>query len=138
MTLPSRPLPVEIREDDFENKVLDAAVRFGWRVHAERKATTARDADGKATTTITPIKGHRGFFDLTLVHPVHGVVFAELKARKGRLGPGQQEWQDTAAVHDVPGSRVIVELWRPADWAYIEVLLRDGPDEYRTRFRTTQ
>lgn len=107
------------------------AIRYGWRCHAERHGRPAPDAKAQPT----PIKGHRGWPDFTAVHPHRGIIFAELKAAKGRFGPGQQDWIDDLARFDLPGSLVLVEVWRPADWDYIEVALRDGFDVYRDQYR---
>lgn len=116
-------------ENSFEDALIALAVHYGWRCHAERRARTA---DGNV---ITAIKGHRGYPDVTLVHPTHGIIFAELKSAKGRMGPGQPEWIADLAHYDKPGSPVLVEIWRPADWEWIELCLRDGLDTYRQHCR---
>lgn len=115
-------------EENFEDALLDMAVRYGWRVHAERPAHTA----DRVTTSI---KGHRGFPDFTAVHAVRGIILAELKSAKGKFGPGQPEWITAFAHHDYDGSPVLVEVWRPKDWDAIEVAMRDGFEEYRAKFR---
>lgn len=70
-----------------------------------------------------------------MAHPTKGIILAELKTERGSLGPGQREWIDTLAVHDVPGSPVLVEIWRPRDWSNILIALIDGVDDYRMRCR---
>ena len=119
-------------ERPFEDALLKLAITLGWRVHAERPAPSRRDGDEGFRTHI---KGHRGFPDIVLAHPDHGLIVAELKTARGRLGPGQQEWQDDLVPLDRPGSKVLIELWRPADWSAIELALTEGFDAYRTRYR---
>lgn len=130
----ARPVRLDNSEEAFENKVLSAAVSYGWRVHAERKSRVTFDRFGNKRTD-TPIKGHRGYPDVTMVHRRHGIILAELKTEKGKLGEGQPEWIGDLALHDAPGSPVLVELWRPADWDAIVVALRDGLEAYRARYR---
>lgn len=121
-------------EEPFENALLKLAVTLGWLVHASRKAHR-KSSDGNEADYRTPIKGHRGFPDVVLSHADHGLIVAELKTAKGRLGPGQPEWIASLVPLDYPGSRVLIELWRPADWPWIEIALRDGLDAYRQRVR---
>lgn len=85
----------------------------------------------------TAIKGHQGWPDIVVAHPTKGIVVAELKSARGTLGPGQREWVDVFAVYDQPGSPILVEIWKPADWAAIEVCLNEGVHVYRARFRVT-
>lgn len=120
-------------EEPFENALLKLAVTHGWLVHASRKAH--RKSPDNDNVYRTPIKGHRGFPDIVLSHPDHGLIIAELKSAKGRYGPGQKEWVDSLVPLDRPGSEVLIELWRPADWPWIEIALRDGLDAYRHRVR---
>jgi hypothetical protein len=130
----ARPVQMHVSENAFEDKLLAAAAAHGWRCHAERKATVSVDRFGKKRV-ITPIKGHAGYVDVTMAHASRGIVFAELKTDKGRLGEGQPEWITTLAHYDVPGSPVLVEVWRPADWDAIIVCLAEGVGTYRARFR---
>lgn len=50
----------------------------------------------------------------------HGVlIFAELKAEKGRLSPAQERWRNVLqAVESL--HPVMWRLWRPSDWPLIE------------------
>lgn len=100
-------------EDDFKDWVIELATRLGWRVHHARPARTQRGYR-------TPIQGHRGFPDLALARA--GVVWlVELKAERGRFGPGQREWLAEL------GDRAVV--WRPADRdRIVEVLSAPRPD----------
>lgn len=60
-----------------------------------------------------------GFPDLVFVGP-GGVLFAELKAEKGRVRPEQTAW--LSAIRQA-GARAA--LWRPSDWPEIQRELRD-------------
>lgn len=61
-------------------------------------------------------KSQPGFPDLVLVHRDTGrVIFAELKAEKGRVTDAQQEWLSLL------GKQSEAHLWRPADWLSGEV-----------------
>ena len=55
------------------------------------------------------------------------MIFAELKAEKGKVKPQQQEWLDAldnARSKDKPGHTHIVAVWRPSDLDDIERILR--------------
>lgn len=105
-----------VSEDSFEDTVIELAMRRGWRVHAERRARTK-------DKWVTPIKGHKGYVDLTMVR--QGIIiFAELKSHRGRLRPDQKLW--LAALEDakaILSGTVEVYVWRPKDWAEIEQVL---------------
>lgn len=89
-------------EAELETTVVDAGRWLGYHVHAQRPA---RRADGSYHVAI---KGDAGWPDVVLVG--YGVAFVlELKASKGRLRPGQQEWIDRWA--QVPG--VHAQVLRP-------------------------
>lgn len=81
-------------EKQFQDHVMLVARRLGWLIyhtHDSRRSVP-------------------GFPDLVLVHPRHGVLFRELKTKKGRVSPDQKDWiaQLTAAGSDA-------DIWRPAD-----------------------
>jgi hypothetical protein len=69
------------------------------------------------------IRSTAGFPDLVLVHPVHGLVFLELKSERGRTTPAQEEWLEALAVAGVY-ARVI----RPTDLisGVVEQILKGG------------
>ena len=70
-------------ESDCQRTIVDAAATFGYRVLSIRPALNRR-GDYR-----TPIQGDPGYPDLTLVHPVAGVHFVELKRWPNRLEPSQ-------------------------------------------------
>lgn len=75
------------RESACQDAIVDAAMRAGWMVHAERPATT------RSGRWATPVQGHPGFPDLVLVHERRRtIVFVELKRRPNTLEPDQLRW----------------------------------------------
>lgn len=60
-----------------------------------------------------------GFPDLVLVHPVHGVVWMELKSEKGRTTADQDRW---IALLQEAGERAGV--FRPSEWDFVEQVLK--------------
>lgn len=69
----------QLTEKQFQAQVVQMAAFFGWRHYHNLYA----------------IGSDRGYPDLTLVHPRHGVLWLELKGPRGRPGPAQEEWIDT-------------------------------------------
>lgn len=59
----------------------------------------------------------KGWPDLTMRHPVHGVIVAELKSKRGRVTPEQHEWMDS--LFDA-GLRVY--LWKLGKTKWSEVI----------------
>ena len=102
-------------EKDFQEQVIDIAHTYGWFVaHSKpcrlgKKTMTAWGADGK------------GFPDLTLVHPMHGLLFRELKQDRNYATPEQREW----------GRRLIEAggnwaVWKPRDYETVVLCLASG------------
>lgn len=92
-------------EDECEDAIIQAAKMAGWRVHAERKA-------GSGANWRTPIKGDRGYPDLTMVKG-KSLLFIELKRDvTGKIGPGQDEWID--ALDNVAGVQAMI-VYVPSD-----------------------
>lgn len=100
-------------EAQFGAAVVEMARLLGWRVAHFRPARTLAGWR-------TPVAADgTGFPDLVLVRGDR-LVFAELKAARGRPTDEQSAW--LAALAGV--ERVDVALWRPADWDAIERALR--------------
>ena len=98
-------LPPPVSESDFQARVIELAIRHGWRVVHHPDSRRATDA---------------GWVDLVLGHEARGeVIFAELKTDVGRVRKDQLWWH---AVLKRAGCRVY--LWRPGDWSEIEAVLR--------------
>lgn len=92
-----------IAERDFQRQVLDLARILGW--HAYHPALSKWS--------------ERGWPDLALVRPPR-LVFAELKAERGRTTEHQERW--LGLLRDCAGVEVF--LWRPADLEQIAAVLR--------------
>lgn len=107
-------------EDDLLGAIIDLARYGGWMIHHGRPARTN-------SGWRTPIQGDIGFPDLVLAHPRHGIVFAELKSRTGRLTTAQWAWADILdAAARLAGDAVHVYTWRPADWPDIVAIITPG------------
>jgi len=89
-------------EAELQQAVQHLASLLGWKYyHAPDNRPNARGAIQK----IVP-----GFPDLLLVHPERRwLIFAELKAEKGRLTPAQKNWLTWL------GRIAEVYVWRPRD-----------------------
>lgn len=94
----------KIRERDFEDRVIAEARIRGWLCAHFRPAMNRRGV------WATPMQGDTGFPDLVLVRPPR-VLFAELKAEKGRTSDKQRRW--LSALWKCLG--VETYLWRPSD-----------------------
>lgn len=101
---------IGLSEDEFKQRVIDAAIQCGWRVHHSRPARTK---EGWRTA----VQGHAGLPDLVLAR--NGVVLlAELKTDRAQPTLAQRGWLSAAG----PAGR----LWRPADWPDILTELATG------------
>lgn len=90
-----------VPEAALQAMVIHLAQLRGWRVAHFRPAMVG----GR---WMTPVQADgAGFPDLCMAHPQHGVIFAELKAARGRLTTDQQHWQ---AVLTAAGARH--HVWR--------------------------
>lgn len=109
---------LQASEASFQRSVMELAQIGGWKLahhHDSRRQIRPGVHVGDRSAA--------GFPDLVLCRGVR-VIFAELKAEKGRLSPAQKEW--LAALRVVEGDaagRVLVRVWRPSDWLEIERLL---------------
>ena len=61
-----------------------------------------------------------GFPDLCMVHPLHGLVFVELKTTKGTITDPQWNWLTKLYAHSLVG------VWRPAMMSELCKFLRTG------------
>jgi len=98
-------LAAYVREADFQEQVVQLAGLLGWAVW--------HDTDAR--------RNHAGFPDLVLVRD--RVVFAELKAQRGRLTGGQEAF--LARLADAGAE---THVWRPGDWPAIHATLNARKD----------
>lgn len=98
-------------EKEFQANVVELAQTCGWRIHHDR-------GDYREC-----IAGDPGFPDLVLARGGR-IVFAELKAEKGKLSDFQVEWltelagewgSNQGAYIGGQGGRLEVAVWRPSD-----------------------
>jgi hypothetical protein len=100
-----------VTEAQFTGTVIHAARVLNWRVAHFRPARTAHGWR-------TPVQGDGvGWPDLVCVRKDR-LVFAELKAPRGKVTPAQQQWLEDL------GRCAETYLWREADWERIEAVLR--------------
>lgn len=106
MSKAEHPLAYEVKEKQLQATIIGLAREHGWAIY--------HPYDSR--------KSVPGYPDLTLVHPVHGVVWLELKVqdtRKGRLSEHQVAWLDLLRT---AGQRAWVI--RPLDMGFVEQVLR--------------
>jgi hypothetical protein len=108
-----------ISEKAFTAQVIKLAQYLGWRTAHFRPAMTKRGR------WVTAVQGDgAGFPDLVLVKQGK-LIFAELKAEKGRLSEAQDAWvADLANCETSIGVGVMTYVWRPSDIEEIEEVLR--------------
>lgn len=81
VTAPPRP-----SEQACQETIVDAAMKAGWLVHAQRPARTTRGWR-------TAVQGHAGFPDLVLITPSRTELhIVELKRKPNKLEPAQDIW----------------------------------------------
>lgn len=95
-------------EAAFQKRVIEYAMRCGWWVAHFPRA----NPEGRWRTPVSA--NAKGYVDCTLVRGP-ALIFAELKAEKGRLRPEQKVWIEKLMA---TGNEVYV--WRPSDWPEIE------------------
>lgn len=95
-------------ERAFQDKVIAMAIMYGWKVQHTRPSLLP--GGGWATH----IQGHIGFPDLVLAHRDRGVIYAELKAERGKVSPSQTDWLET-----LTATGAETYLWRPRDFQFI-------------------
>ena len=103
----------QISEEAFTAQVIHLARWFGWKVAHFRPAMTKRGR------WVTAVQGDgAGFPDLVLVR-ANRLIFAELKAERGRLAPKQEAWLES-----LKNAGMQACLWRPGDIDQIERILK--------------
>lgn len=78
-------------EAELQKAILDAARQFGWLVYHTHDSR----------------RSQAGFPDLVMVKGSR-IIFAELKAEKGRLSPAQLTW-----INALQNTYAEVYVWRP-------------------------
>jgi hypothetical protein len=99
-----------VSEHELQATIVDACRVLGYRVAHFRPARTA-------SGWCTPMTGDEGFPDLICARPGR-VLALELKAARGRLGPGQAEWLEA-----MQGAIVHAKVVRPAELDELLALL---------------
>lgn len=95
--------PRPITEKQFMQKVIDLARLRGWLVYH----------------TFDSRKSEPGFPDLVCVHGrQQRVVYAELKADKGKVSAFQERW-----LTELAATGAEVAVWRPADFEWVQRVL---------------
>lgn len=119
-----QPLPVGLKEAGFDTHLLRFARFFQWRAMHTRASYTK---DGRS---LTALSGDAGYFDWTLMHPVHGVRFVELKVGYNKPSDAQVEWWRVARA---AGLQAFV--WWPKDWLTEVLPVLAGEEIARPRFQ---
>ena len=101
-----------ISEKDFLKTIIDYAHLRGWSIAHFRTSMTQ---SGRWATAVQA--DGAGFPDLVIVR--EKVIYAEVKANKGRLSPDQVEWRERLL-----GAHQTYYCWMPSDWDFIVELLR--------------
>lgn len=105
-----------MKESEFQRQVIQLAQLHGFRVAHFRGVKTP-------TGYRTPVAADgAGFPDLVIAK--RGlIIFAELKAEKGRLSVEQEKWIESLGPSTE--SRLVV-VWRPSDWDAIVRAIVNG------------
>ena len=101
-------MAAEVTETQFKNWVIELAQTCGWLIHHD---LPAQYASGRWAT---PVQGFAGFPDLVLAHKSGQLMFAELKAEKGKTSTRQETWLGILALAGVENY-----VWRPSDKEFI-------------------
>lgn len=111
MTAGYQPLAaLAIDEATFQAQVIELAELLGWTVLHVRKSIGRRNG-ARAYQTTTSVKG---WPDLFLWHPRHGVLARELKTDDPRSQPTPEQ---VAVIASLCAAGVDAGIWRPADFA---------------------
>ena len=107
----SRTLLLEaISEEQFQQQVIDLATLRGWRHYHTHDSR--RSAEGFPDLVLARPSTLQGGFD-------GRIIFAEMKAQKGRPNVEQRAWLTLLA----DTGKVEVYVWRPSDWQRIVEVL---------------
>jgi hypothetical protein len=87
--------PRLLTERDLQSLVLDVARLAGWKHYHTHNSKHSPS----------------GFPDLVLAHPLHGVIFVELKSEQGKVSEKQRSWLSTLSM-----AGATYYVWRPSDW----------------------
>ena len=103
-------------EAELQRAIIEMAKLLGWRIMHTRPA---RMLDGRWRT---PLEGHEGYPDLTLLRPPR-LLLVELKSKKGTLTQEQALWLNSFRAC---GPMIETYEWRPHNWecGEIEEILR--------------
>ncbi|MEN6521910.1 MAG: VRR-NUC domain-containing protein [Armatimonadota bacterium] len=110
--MPTMKYTPPIKEDPFQQQVIDLAHYLGWIVAHFKPALS------QSGRWMTPVQADgKGFPDLVIVR--ERVIYAELKSDKKKPTDDQQKWINALRLS---GEEVYV--WRPRDWDEIREVLR--------------
>lgn len=100
---------LDVTERAFQQKVVELAHIYSWRV-AHFRPARVKDQNGGHERFVTAVAGDgKGFPDLVLINTRFKLMlYRELKTRSGRLSPDQEAWRD--AIIAAGGDW---DLWRP-------------------------
>jgi hypothetical protein len=101
-------------EAEFQNQVYVVAKVHGWQI-SHFGMSQAPDGRWRTATRYDA----KGFPDLILAHPGHGVLFRELKTNRGQLTAEQRTWIDLLYTAGADAA-----VWRPSDWPIIVASLK--------------
>ena len=99
-----------IAEKDFMQQIIDLASLRGW--HHYHTYDSRRSAEGFPDLVLARPSTLQGGFD-------GRIIFAEMKAQKGRPNVEQRAWLTLLA----DTGKVEVYVWRPSDWQRIVEVL---------------
>jgi hypothetical protein len=104
-------------EAAFQRAVMNLATLYGWACYHAPDNRPIKTTSGRVRKQAVVA----GYPDLTLVRDGE-LIFAELKAEKGRVRPEQTRWLEK--LDQVPGVETYV--WRPSDFDALHARLAQG------------
>lgn len=100
-------------EKELQGAVVELAQLLGYKVAHFRPARVTRG--GKETYETPFAADGKGYPDLTMVRG-RRLIFAEMKAAKGRVSEAQDSWLDALARVADATHNVYCVVWKPEDW----------------------